>query len=127
MRRIRANALGNAFAYVRCTIFDVRFGKFGGYAADLAPGGARWQAGPAYVRGTMDDVRFMKFARLRRGVLVVMIFDAYKHGYQSIRAFDLLIDLPQMRLPCPHCRALRVQFCNQKEEIQKKMLDMLGF
>ena len=28
-----------------------------------------------------------------------MIFDAYKHGYQSIRAFGLLIDFLQIRLP----------------------------
>ena len=36
---------------------------------------------------------------MRRGALVVVIFDAYKHGYQSIKAFPLLIEFPQMRLP----------------------------
>ena len=44
------------------------------------------------------DLRSLR--AVRRGTLVVMIFDAYKHGYQSIRVFPLLIDFPQMRLPC---------------------------
>ncbi len=79
-----AEALGGA--YVRCTIFDVRrwrlaapmyevrFGQFGGYAADLAPGGARWQAGPAYVRGTKYDLgSSCACARVWRRGLVVMI------------------------------------------------------
>ena len=36
-------------------------------------------------------------AGIWRRTLVVMIYDAYKYGYQSMRAFALLIDFPQMR------------------------------
>ena len=54
--RVGANAFGNAFAYVRCTRYEVRFGKFGGYTASVAPVDARWQTGSTHVRGTMDDL-----------------------------------------------------------------------
>ena len=36
LRRIGANALGNAFAYVRFTTYDVRFGEFPRLRASLA-------------------------------------------------------------------------------------------
>ena len=48
----------------------------------------------------MYDVRFNTFRpgegssrAVRRGMLVVMIYDAYRRSYQSIKAFSLLINL----------------------------------
>ena len=32
-------------------------------------------------------------------------FDTYKHGYQLIRVFSLLMTFSQMRLPCTHYTA----------------------
>ena len=57
---------------------------------------------PMYdLRRTMYDLEGSRAcARIFRRPLVVMNCDAYKHGYQSIREFGLLIDFPQMRLPC---------------------------
>ena len=53
---------------------------------------------PMYeVRCWMYDLGSSRAVRLV--ALVVVIFDVYKHGYQSIRAFPLLIGFPQMSLP----------------------------
>ena len=63
-----------------------------GQRACVAPTGAnrQWGAGES-IWGSSRAVR--------RGALVVMIFDTYKQLYQSIRAFPLLIDFSQMQLP----------------------------
>ena len=121
----RANALGNAFAMYDggrrgLPMYDVRLrcsrALRGGCGANA--NGMSWsrrRRNAAYVRCTMYDLLIM--CALRRfffGSLmyaeiplepsscrppVVMIFDAYKRGYQSIRLLSLLITFSQMRLP----------------------------